>query len=116
MTVDEAIRDLLNISTDVRRVVVLGPGGELLGAGPGAVGAEVGEAARPPVGSGRAPRLLARRPPLEHVIVAGRRSVASRSCGRDRRSPPSPAHDPALGLLLFDLRTCLADAFGEATS
>ena len=42
MTADEAIRDLLDISTDVNGVAVLGPDGELLASGPGAVASDLG--------------------------------------------------------------------------
>ena len=113
MTVDEAIRDLLNTSTDVRRVAVLGPGGELLGAGPGAVAAEVGTAAASlwEAASRRAAALG--EAPLAHIIVqddAGGVAIVQEG---ERRIAALTAPDPALGLLLFDLRTCLSDTLAE---
>ncbi len=38
MSVDEAISDLLAVSTDIRRLAVLDVGGVVLGAGPGRAG------------------------------------------------------------------------------
>ena len=113
MTVDEAIRELLAVSTDIRRIAVLGPGGELLGAGPGAVGAQVGEAATRlwDAAVGRAAALG--EAPLEHVVVreeAGSVAVVQEG---ERRITALTGPDPALGLLLFDLRTCLNDTLTE---
>jgi hypothetical protein len=115
MTVDEAIHDLLDISTDVRRVAVLGPDGELLGAGPGAAGADVGAAA------GRLWDAASRRgaalgeAPLDHVVVHDASGAVAVVREGDRRIAALTVPDPAVGLLLFDLRTCLSDAQTEET-
>lgn len=110
MTVDDAIRDLLDVSTDVLRVVVLDADGSTLGSGPHAAGAVVAAAldrlwqvARETGPTGAAS--------LEHVAVEldGAAIVAVEADGR--RAVALTVPHPPLGLVLFDLRTCLADAF-----
>ena len=113
MTVDEALRELLSISTDIRRVAVLDESGALLASGPGAVGASAGEAARS-LWEAAARRASS----FGDRDARARRRSARRWCGGGRggeRPPHRRAHRPrpALGLLLFDLRTCLADTFAE---
>ena len=126
MTVDEAISDLLAVSTDIRRLVVLDAGGAVLGAGPGGAGPEVGAAADglwiaavAAAGRGEGEPATA----LEHVVVdLGDAAVVALE-GGGRRVVALTAAEPPLGLVLFDLRTCLADVFpgeqapdGAATS
>ena len=114
MTVDEAISDLLSISTDIRRLVVLDSDGTVLGAGPGEAGTEVSAAA------GGLWRAAAERgadaatdSPLVHVVVdLGDAAVVALEAG-GRRIVALTEADRPLGLVLFDLRTCLADAFSE---
>jgi len=121
VTVDEAISDLLGISTDIRCLAVFDAGGALLGAGPGGVAAGAGaaadglwrsaaEAAAADAGGGPGA-------PLEHVAVdLGDAAVVVLEAG-GRRIAAVTAAGPPLGLVLFDLRTCLADAFpAEADS
>lgn len=117
MTVDEAIRELLNVSTEVRRVVMLGPGGELLGAGPGAVGADVGEpVARLWDAAGRRALALGEAP-LDYVVVQDAEGGVVVVQEGERRIAALTTPDPSLGLLLFDLRTCVADTVTqEATT
>jgi hypothetical protein len=113
VTVDEAVRDLLNISTDVRRVAVLGPDDELLASGPDPASGEVAAA------GGRLWKAAAARAAvsddsasLDHVVVQdadGAVAVLERD-GRHIVALTGPR--PAIGLLVFDLRTCLGDAFG----
>jgi hypothetical protein len=113
MTVDEAIRGLLNVSTDVHRVALLGADGRLLGAGPDAVGADVVAAAERLWEAASRRAVAMGEAPLDHVVVrdpAGGVAVVREG---DRRIAALTSADPALGLLLFDLRTCLADAHGE---
>ena len=82
MTVEEAIRDLLNISTDIRSVAVLGADrGDAPACGPGAAASGLAAVA---------------------VLQADGRRIAALTGAQ-----------PAVGLLLFDLRTCLSDAFAE---
>jgi hypothetical protein len=110
LTVDEAIRDLLGVSTDVTAVAVLDEGGAVIASGPGVAGAAVAEAAaglweeaaRVAGGAGGA---------LEHVVVpVGAAAVAVvAACGHRAVAVTGPR--PAVALLLFDLRTCLGDAY-----
>jgi hypothetical protein len=115
VTVDEAISDLLGISTDIKRLAVFDAGGALLGAGPGEVAGEAGaaadglwsaaaEVAAADAGDGAAAA-------LEHVVVdLGDAAVVALEAD-ERRVVAITAADPPVGLVLFDLRTCLADAF-----
>jgi predicted regulator of Ras-like GTPase activity (Roadblock/LC7/MglB family) len=114
VTIDEAIRDLLNVSTDIQGVAVLGAEGDVVAAGPGAVAADLAvmagllwetavERARVPGQEGA----------LDHVVVHDAQGVVAMlaACGRRIAAVTGPR--PAVGLLLFDLRTCLGDAFAE---
>jgi hypothetical protein len=117
MTVDEAIRDLLNVSTDIDRLVVLDTGGEVLGAGPGVADAAVGAATdalwRSAAEAAARGADRAIDAPLEHVVVdLGDAAVVALEAG-GRRIVALTAPDPPLGLVVFDLRTCLADAFPD---
>ena len=117
MTVDEAIRELLGVSTDVRRVAVIGRDDEVLGAGPGAVGADVGSVASGlwEAASRRAKALGDAS--LDHVFVRDEAGGVAVVREGDRSVAALTVPDPALGLLFFDLRTCLTDALtGEETS
>jgi hypothetical protein len=112
VTVDEAISDLLSISTDIRSLAVFDAAGVLLGSGPAAVGAAAGAAAD---GLWRAAAEAAdsgdTTTALEHVAVdLGDAAVVTLEAG-GRRIVALTAAQPPLGLVLFDLRTCLADAF-----
>ena len=125
MSVDEAISDLLAVSTDIRRLTVLDAGGAVLGAGPGRAGPEVGAAAESLWSAAVAAVGRDEGAPaaLEHVVVdLGDAAVVALE-GGGRRVVALTVAEPPLGLVLFDLRTCLADAFpgeqepdGAATS
>ena len=113
MTVDEAIHDLLNVSTDIRGVAVMGPGGEVLAAGPAAVAAGF---------AGTAGRLwdaavvlgaAGTASPLDYVVVHDDEGAVAILSAHGRRIAAVTGPRPALGLLLFDLRTCLGDAVAE---
>jgi predicted regulator of Ras-like GTPase activity (Roadblock/LC7/MglB family) len=89
----------------------------MLGSGPGAVDSEIGAdtqrlweaACRRAAALGEAP--------LDHIVVrdASGGVVVVHDGSNHIAALTSP--DPALGLLIFDLRTCLADACpGEATT
>ena len=112
MTIDEAIRDLLNVSTDIQGVAVLGPQGDVVAAGPGAVAADLAgtadrlweaalECAAPSEG----------RSSLDHVVVQDADGAVAMLAAGGRRIAAVTGPRPAVGLLLFDLRTCLGDAF-----
>jgi hypothetical protein len=114
VTVDEAIGDLLEVSTDIRTLAVLGDDGAVLGVGPGGAGAELG-AATEALWLGAAAALddgaAAHDAALDHVVVdLGDAAVVVLESGGHRAVALTSA-DPPLGLVLFDLRTCLADAF-----
>lgn len=111
MTVDEAIRDLLNVSTDIQGVAVLGPEGDIAAAGPGAVAADLAAAA------GRLWEAAVERAaalgesPLDHMVVQDANGAVAMLAAHGRRIAAVTGPRPAVGLLLFDLRTCLGDAF-----
>jgi predicted regulator of Ras-like GTPase activity (Roadblock/LC7/MglB family) len=111
VTIDEAIRDLLNVSTDIKGVAVLGPEGDLAAAGPGAVAADLAPTA---VGLWEAAVERAAalgESPLDHVVVQDANGAVAMLAARGRRIAAVTGPRPAVGLLLFDLRTCLGDAF-----
>ena len=111
MTTDEAIRDLLNVSTDIQSVAVLSPEGTVAAAGPGAVAADLAATC------GRLWEAAAERAaalgesPLDHVVVQDANGAVALLAARGRRIVAVTGPRPAVGLLLFDLRTCLGDAF-----
>ena len=118
MTADEAIRDLLDISTDVKGVAVLGADGELLASGPGAVASDLGTTGARLLWDAAVGQALATGATgLDHVVVEDTAGAVAVVEARGRRIVATTGPQPAVGLLLFDLRTCLADAFpGEETS
>jgi len=113
VTVDEAIRDLLNVSTDIQGVAVLGPEGDVAAAGPGAVAADLAATA------GRLWEAAVERAaalgesPLDHMVVQDANGAVAMLAAHGRRIAAVTGPRPAVGLLLFDLRTCLGDAFAE---
>ena len=108
MPVDEAIRDLLSVSTDIRRLVLLRVDGTVTGAGPAAAGPEVAPALE---ALWRAAREAASGATPEYVVVdLGEAAVVALEAG-SHRAVALTTPDPPVGLVLFDLRTCLADAF-----
>jgi hypothetical protein len=117
VTTDEAIRDLLDISTDVKSVAVLGQDGELLASGPGAVASDLGSAGLRLWDAAAAQALAAGAAGLDHVVVEDADGVVAMVEAQNRRIVAVTGPQPAVGLLLFDLRTCLGDAFpAEGTS
>jgi len=111
LTIDEAIRDLLDVSTDLRSVAVVDEAGALVAAGPGGAGADAAAAIgslwdaarRQAGGSGDAG--------LEHVVVPVSGGAVALVSGHGRLAAAVTGAKPAVALLLFDLRTCLGDAF-----
>jgi hypothetical protein len=110
MTIGEAIRDLLDVSTDIRSVAVLDEAGSLVAAGPGAGAAAASVAALWDAAAGRAAAHAGA--PLDHVVVPDETGVVAVVSAHGHRIAALTGPRPALGLLLFDLRTCLGDAFG----
>jgi hypothetical protein len=114
MTVDEAIRDLLSVSADIRRLAVVDENGDVLGGGPrpaaGGIGLAAGRLWAAATAAGEA---HAGDTPLDHVAVdLGDAAVVALESG-GRRIVAVTGADPPLGLVVFDLRTCLADVFPE---
>jgi hypothetical protein len=116
MTADEAIRDLLDISTDVKSVAVVGVGGELLASGPGAVASDLGSAGTRLWDAAEQARAVDAAG-LDHLVVEDAAGAVAMVEAQGRRIVAVTGPQPAVGLLLFDLRTCLGDAFaGEGES
>ncbi|HTX68154.1 MAG TPA: hypothetical protein VMH50_03280 [Thermoleophilia bacterium] len=108
---------MLDVSTDVTAVAVLDEGGAVVASGPGAVGAELGgavdglwEEAVKRAGKVRAAA-------LEHVVVPVDGGAVALVEAHGHRAVAVTGPRPAVALLVFDLRTCLGDAFaaGDAT-
>ena len=111
LTIDQAIRELLDVSTDVTAVAVLDADGDVVASGPGAPGETVAGAV-----AGlwaEACRLAEARAAagLEHLVVPveGRAVAVVEAHGHRAVAVTGPR--PAVALLLFDLRTCLGDAY-----
>jgi predicted regulator of Ras-like GTPase activity (Roadblock/LC7/MglB family) len=111
LTIDEAIHDLLDVSTDIRSVAIVDENGAVVASAPGPTGTEAAAAIE------RLWDAADRRAGqfgdagLEHVVVpvpGGAVAVAS-AHGRCAAAVTGPT--PAVALLLFDLRTALDDAF-----
>jgi hypothetical protein len=113
VTVDEAIRDLLSCSTDILGVAVLGPEGDIVAAGPGTVAADLAQTSGRLWEAAATRAASCRESPLEHVVVHDETGVVAMVEAHGRRIAAVTGLKPAVGLLLFDLRTCLDDAFAE---
>jgi hypothetical protein len=111
-SVDEAIHELLSISTDISAVAVLGPGDEVLGAGPDPVSGCLPEAVRG-LWDAAAARASGGDAPLHSVIVQDAEGGVAVIAAGGRLIAALTRPQPAVGLLLFDLRTCLSDACPE---
>ena len=111
MTVDEAIRDLLNISTDIHSVVVLGPDRDALACGPGAAASGMAAAADRLWAAASARATAVDDAALDHIVVQDAAGAVAVLQADGRRIAALTGAQPAVGLLLFDLRTCLSDAF-----
>jgi predicted regulator of Ras-like GTPase activity (Roadblock/LC7/MglB family) len=111
VTIDEAIRDLLNVSTDIQGVAVLGPDGDIAAAGPRAVAADLAAACGRLWEAAVARAAALGESPLDHVVVQDANGAVALLAARGRRIAAVTGPRPAVGLLLFDLRTCLGDAF-----
>jgi uncharacterized protein len=110
---DEAIRELLDISTDIRSVVVLGSGSEAIACGPGAASSRLAGAVDRLWDAARARASGADGIALDHVVVQDAAGAVVVLQADGRRIAALTGAQPAVGLLLFDLRTCLSDAFAE---
>jgi hypothetical protein len=101
------------VSTDIESVAVLDEAGAVVAAGPGAAGADAAAAiarlwdaaGRDAGGSGDSD--------LEHVVVPVNGGAVALVSAHGRRAAAVTGPKPAVALLLFDLRTCLGDAFAS---
>ena len=114
MTVDEAIRDLLNISTDIRSVAVLGADrGDSVACGPAAAASGLAAAADRLWDAATARAAALHDAALDHIVVQDSAGAVAVLQADGRRIAALTGAQPAVGLLLFDLRTCLSDAFAR---
>jgi len=111
VTIDEAIRDLLNVCTDIQAVAVLDPEGGLAASGPGAVATDLAATAGRLWEAALERAAALGESPLDHVVVQDAHGAVAMLAARGRRIAAVTGPRPAVGLLLFDLRTCLGDAF-----
>jgi hypothetical protein len=111
VTIEEAIRDLLDVSTDVAAITILDEAGAVVASGPGAAGAQTAEAAAQLWTEAAHRAVDAGASALEHVVVPVDGGAVAAVAAHGRRAVAVTGPDPAVALLLFDLRTCLGDAF-----
>lgn len=116
MTADEAIRELLQTSTDVREAAILDAVGTLVAWSPGEVGSGLSAAADALWNAAAARAAALADPPLDHVVVEDFAGAVVIVAAAGRRIVALTSPRPAIGLLLFDLRMCLGDAFAEAVA
>jgi hypothetical protein len=113
VNVEEAIRDLLDISTDIRSVAVLGTESETIASGPRAAGSGLAAAADRLWNAASASASATDAAALDHIVVQDAAGAVAVLQADGRRIAALTGAQPAVGLLLFDLRTCLSDAFAE---
>ncbi len=104
------------MSTDIVSVAVFAADGSFVAGGPGTF-----ESASAPVDRLWGASVVHARAfgdaPLDHVVVPGRNGCVAVVSSSGRRIVALTGPRPAVGLLLFDLRTCLSDAYaGEEDS
>jgi hypothetical protein len=114
LTVDEAIRDLLDVSTDVLSVAVVDDAGAVVAAGPADAASGLGEAVEKLWLAAHARGETSGPAALDHILVRDRSGSVAVLSHHGHRIVARTVPDPAVGLLLFDLRTCLGDAFSMA--
>lgn len=112
MTADEAIRELLDISTDVRAAAVLRPEGDVVAVAPAAAEAALRTAAGRLWRAAEARAAALGSSPLDHVVVQDDSGGVGMLQAHGARIVAVTGPQPAVGLLVFDLRTCLGDALG----
>jgi hypothetical protein len=115
LTIDDAIRDLLDVSTDITAVVVLDESGDVVASVPGPSGEAAGEVVQ---ALWTAASRRAAPAGLEHLVVPVPGGAVAVVQAHGHRALAVTGPGPAVALLLFDLRTCLGDAYaalGEAS-
>lgn len=111
MTIDEAIRELLDVSTDISSLAVLDDAGELVASGPARAGRAAASAVAALWAAATRRAAVSGDAALDHVVVPGAAGAVAVVAAHGHRIAALTGPDPAVGLLLFDLRTCLGDAF-----
>lgn len=111
MTVEDAVHDLLSMSADISGVAVLDAAGRVLTAAPAAAADDLAAGAAR-LWAAACSSAAARQAAVSDVIVHDRRGVVAMLEASGHRIVAVTGPRPAAGLLLFDLRMCLADAFG----
>jgi predicted regulator of Ras-like GTPase activity (Roadblock/LC7/MglB family) len=111
MSADEAVHDLLNFSTDTRSVAVLDAAGEVVAAAPAAASAALAAAATGLWGAAEACASGSSQSALDYVVVQDPEYGVAMLREGERCIVALTGPKPAVGLLLFDLRTCLSDAY-----
>jgi len=111
VTIDEAIRDLLDVSTDISSVAVVDASGAVVTAGPAAAGRRASQAIGLLWDAASRRAGQADNAGLEHVVVPLGDGVVAAVEAHGHRAVAVTGPRPAVALLLFDLRTCLGDAF-----
>jgi predicted regulator of Ras-like GTPase activity (Roadblock/LC7/MglB family) len=102
------------VSTDVRAVAVFDAAGALVASGPGSPGDDASEAVAGLWEAAERAAASLGTAPLDHVVVpASGGGVAVVAAGGHRIAAVTERR-PAVALLLFDLRTCLGDAYAAA--
>jgi hypothetical protein len=117
LTIDQTIRDLLDVSTDITAVAVLDAAGAVVACGPGPAGETLSEAAAA-LWNAAARRVASDEDAvLEHVVVPIAGAAVALVEAHGHRAVALTGPRPAVALLVFDLRTCLGDAYaaGEVT-
>lgn len=99
------------MSTDIESAVVLDAGGAVVAFGPGPVSIDVGTAVSLLWDAAAEQAGATSDSPLEHLFVAAEEGAVMVLSGHGHRIVALTCPRPAVGLLLFDLRTCLGDAF-----
>jgi hypothetical protein len=101
------------VSTDITAVAVVDASGGVVACAPGAAGAGFAAAAEALWSAARR-HAAVDAAGLEHVVVPTGDAVVAVVEAHDHRAVAVTGPRPAVGLLLFDLRTCLGDAFAGA--
>ncbi len=113
MSAEEAVHDLLSFSTDTRSVAVLDAAGEVVAAAPAAASAALAAAATGLWGAAEACASGSSQSALDYVVVQDPEYGVAMLREGERCIVALTGPKPAVGLLLFDLRTCLSDAYPQ---
>ena len=99
------------MSTDITAVAVVDASGAVVACAPGPAGRETAQAAGLLWDAASRRAAESDDGPLEHVVVPAAGGVVAVVEAHGHRAVACTGPRPAVALLLFDLRTCLGDAF-----